>query len=150
MSYSQAPCIEYSGKLVFVWVRQALRFDGCVENVMEGLLSKRRFPISATKVWLMLFLYAATTVQDSTQDAGNGYHLIWCATQMHRDVFPQSTAPTLYKGRFCIAQTCRTALLREDEVLHNQIAYICPRVTLRPGVWAEEAAEQVAEASHEA
>ena len=82
MSCSQPPCTEAVGKLVFAWVRQALRFDGCVETVMEGLHSMRRFRISATEVWLMLFLYAATTVQDSTQDAGNGYHPIWCATQI--------------------------------------------------------------------
>lgn len=110
----------------------------------------RRFRISATKVWLMLFLCAATTVQDSVQDAGNGYHPIWCATQMHSLAFPQSTAPTLYRGRFCCAQTCRPAQLRENEVLDGQHAYMRPKRCLRPGVWAEEVAEQATEASHEA
>ena len=59
-------------------------------------------------------------------------------------------APTLHKGRFSIAQTCRPALLRDEYVLNGQHAYLRPEVSLRPGVWAEKAAEQAAEASHEA
>jgi hypothetical protein len=83
MSCTQAYCVKYMGKLLFVSGRQAWRFDGCVEPVTIDLLSTRRFRISATKVWWMLFLCVATTVRDFAQEAGDGYHPIWCATQMH-------------------------------------------------------------------
>jgi hypothetical protein len=98
----------------------------------------------------MLLLYTTTTVQDSTRWAGNGYYPIWCTTQMRSYAFPQSTAPTLHKGRFCCAETCRPALLRESEALNGRYAYRSPWHCLRPGVWAAEAAERAAEASHEA
>lgn len=82
----------------------------------------RRVRTSARQVWLMLFLYIATTVQDYVQDAGSKYHPIWCVTQMHNQVYPQWTAPTCYKGRFRCAQPCRPALLRECEALNGQCA----------------------------
>lgn len=56
----------------------------------------------------------------------------------------------LNKDRFCCAESCRSAILREYGTMNGPNAYRNPKVCLRPGVWAEEQADKAAEASHEA